>query len=347
MKSYISFAIFGCLLLTGCSATNAVLKPPAGLRPCCAFGTDLQAKFLNIPVPFFKINNMLDQNHLGNHLYNDGSQPVLKQLFDWSEEKNGLVCTQKGGFIDIAHVRDTADYTFYLFKQMPNYLGSGKSLSLPAELRNREIFFPKNETRVSINEQIKLAGLIAFRLAQWHEIAQWFGYESAFSIPETVSAFSPEDLYSNMLGAIIAMQVLRGNPQMDKEQFATQFQQQLSHNLIALGIVDKETATEKIKALDGTWWDSHKRLPDKWLVLKRSYNLALTITPNWVIDGQKLSLSDNLNLEDLLELHLIKNPKVNEKGLKNLPANLYKKVFTTKDFQELANFAKKEDEIKK
>ncbi len=350
MKKYIYYTLL-FLLLEGCSSNSDSLKPPAGLRPCCAFGDNLQAKFLGIHIPFFRIDNMLDKDHLGDHLYNDGSQSVLGQLFDWSKEKDGLVYTKRGGFIDIAHVRDTADYTFYLFKQLPTYLGSGKSLILPPELRQRELYFPKNTELLPINSQLELAALTAFQLAQWHEIAQWFGYESEFGISETVSAFSPEDLYSNMLGAIIAMQVLRENPQMDKNEFSQHFKQQLTTHLIKFGIVDKKTAAQKIKALDGIWWDSHKRLPDKWLVLRRSYDLALTLTPNWVTRGTTLHLTDTFGNSQpatkWLQFRLVATyrliSKLQEKSLAELPANLYKKIFTPQDFQSLANFAEQED----
>ncbi len=33
----------------------------------------------------------------------------MKNLLGLSEEQNGLIYTRRGGFIDIAHVRDTAD----------------------------------------------------------------------------------------------------------------------------------------------------------------------------------------------------------------------------------------------
>lgn len=41
-----------------------------------------------------------------------------------------------------------------------------------------------------------LAGHLAFEIAQWHEIAQWYGFQSVPGFSEEISAFSPEDLYS-------------------------------------------------------------------------------------------------------------------------------------------------------
>ncbi|PBD34343.1 hypothetical protein CK247_30710, partial [Klebsiella pneumoniae] len=33
------------------------------------------------------------------------------------------------------------------------------------------------------------------RIAQWHEIAQWYGFQSVPGFSEEISAFSPEDLW--------------------------------------------------------------------------------------------------------------------------------------------------------
>ncbi|OWA85706.1 hypothetical protein BV377_29140, partial [Klebsiella pneumoniae] len=44
----------------------------------------------------------------------------------------------------------------------------------------------------------QLAGHLAFEIALWHEIAQWYGFQSVPGFSEEISAFSPEDLYSNL-----------------------------------------------------------------------------------------------------------------------------------------------------
>ena len=51
---------------------------------------------------------------------------------------------------------------------------------------------------------VPLAQWIAFQLSTWHEIATWFGWSALSIFPEEASAFSPEDLYSNLLGIRIA-----------------------------------------------------------------------------------------------------------------------------------------------
>lgn len=56
---------------------------------------------------------------------------VLSEL---SKEKLDLIYTEKGGFIDIAHVKDTADYTLSLFTEIFAYLGENYQIQLDNEL---------------------------------------------------------------------------------------------------------------------------------------------------------------------------------------------------------------------
>ena len=88
------------------------LTAPESLRPCCAFGYDLHVRAIGVPIPVYQIGNVLTLDTLGRHHYNDSALGAVKNLVGLSEEKNGLIYTRRGGFIDIAHVRDTADNTF-------------------------------------------------------------------------------------------------------------------------------------------------------------------------------------------------------------------------------------------
>ncbi len=110
--------------------TLGELPPPESLRPCCAFGYDLHVRAAGIPIPMYQIGNVLTLGTLGKHHYNDSAFGAVKNLLGLSEEQNGLIHTRRGGFIDIAHVRDTADNTFYLFNRIA-----------PTLARRRRIFY--------------------------------------------------------------------------------------------------------------------------------------------------------------------------------------------------------------
>lgn len=94
------------------------LSAPDGLRPCCAFGYNLKAQALGIPVPLYQLNNVVEADELGEHHYNDSLLGAVANLMGISSEQDGLVYTVHGGFIDIAHVRDTADMTLFLFSHI-------------------------------------------------------------------------------------------------------------------------------------------------------------------------------------------------------------------------------------
>ncbi len=110
------------------------LSPPESLRPCCAFGYDLHVRAVGIPIPVYQIGNVLTLDSLGKHHYNDSALGAVKNLLGLSEEQNGLIYTRRGGFIDIAHVRDTADYTFYLFNRISPTLGQAGRIFYSEEL---------------------------------------------------------------------------------------------------------------------------------------------------------------------------------------------------------------------
>lgn len=340
------------LSLMSLSTHAADLKAPVGVRPCCAFGVDLKAQLGKVPVPFFSLENVLNSNDVGTHHYNDGSASISGSLLGLADEENGLIFTKLAGFIDTAHVRDTADYTYYLFQLNQRYLGKEHNLELPAELRTRKLTWHAQPSNLSHAEKTefnaKAAALTAFRLAQWHEIAQWFGMVSVGGFDELASAFSSEDLYSNMLGANLAMRVLIAQPKLTTDQFAKAMNLALKEELDHLQAQPKSLTRKKIQQLDGEWWDSSKRLPNKWAVLFRDYHLALTLTPNYPGAEHKLMLESQFSnqqaIESWLSLELIASD--DEAAFSQLPEELiHKRHWTVEDFQTIASFAKQHDTL--
>lgn len=232
-----------------------IIDAPSGLRPCCAFGINMKSKLSVIPVPFFTVNNIVQIADLSTHHYNDGTQGVIKSLLGKVDEVNGLIYTSRGGIIDTAHVRDTGDNTFYIYKQLQNNLGHENHFVLEAELRHRVINLHSAPVNLSIKEKIEaeiyLSGLLAFRLAQWHEVAQWFGFTSVAGFKEYPSAYSPEDLYSNMLGAKIAIEVIQNNPNLTLAEYQTEYPIIFLNHLKALGAKGAARTAQIMHELDG------------------------------------------------------------------------------------------------
>lgn len=341
-NNWVSMIITG-LLVSG--SFSAYANAPVGVRPCCAFGTNLHTEIGGVKVPFVSVENVLNVNELGDHIYNDGSQNIASSLIGMGDEKNGIFYSPKAGFLDSAHIRDTADFTYYLYTELKDNLGTNYTITLSPELKDRVIQLTESKTHFTPEERLKisveLAALTAYRLAQWHEIAQWFGMESVGGFKEFASAFSPEDLYSNMLGAQLASLVLMTDPTLSKEAFSAAMTVAIEAKFVELGVVSKEESQAQINKMDGVWWDSSKGLPNKWVVIHREYHLGTDLHPNGIQEGVEVRLSTEY--EALATLKLMHN--ANDSAFNALPEALRNKAYwTPDDFQTIADFAKAQDE---
>jgi hypothetical protein len=323
------------------------LAPPESLRPCCAFGYDLHVRAIGVPIPVYQIGNVLTLDTLGHHHYNDSALGAVTNLIGLSEEKTGLIYTHRGGFIDIAHVRDTADNTLYLFSKIYPKLGQRWRFFYSEELGLRRVqlkaFTPPAGMTQRYTIAAWLAGKIGFELAQWHEIAQWYGFPSVPGFSEEISAFSPEDLYSNLLGARLAITVILQGHAGSVDDYNKAMDVELKKTLAGLGAVNREETEKMFREVDGDWWNSHRRVPDKFLVLKRNYQLSDNRFPTPVPfeKAQPYELTMPVNVEgftlsSLGELQIHKG-----KDMARLPVP--KGFYTPSQFQPLADKAEAAD----
>jgi len=113
----------------------ADVPEPKSLRPCCILGNDVGAEIGSIPVPGYEISYTLDVNTLGTHQFNKGVLTLdprgEKGLF--SDEVSGILYTCRGGFLDIAHVRDNADRTLFFASQVGRLAATGGTIQLSDE----------------------------------------------------------------------------------------------------------------------------------------------------------------------------------------------------------------------
>jgi hypothetical protein len=156
-----------------------------GSRPCCLLTPD---------GPIFDNDSPLD------HVYGT----------DHGDAK-GIVYTCHAGFVDLGHTRDLIDLTRYYYDQLKRSGGAkGKKLN---SFNYQALLGANIEIRNTIpsTDLVAVAGRLAYLESVLHEIESywwiapigpWPGYHN--------SAFSPEDLVSNHLGAIVGMQAIRG-----------------------------------------------------------------------------------------------------------------------------------------
>jgi hypothetical protein len=155
--------------------------------------------------------NWPDPEALGKHGY--GVNP---------SERNGIVYTCRGGDIDIAHLRISADWTRYLTKKTYRRLMKNKTtfsykLRVDRSRNYVTLTYPENwkelseEEREAIAQEVSaaLGPHLAFTMTTWHEILTWFGFKCIGLGTEFPSAFSWEDSYSNLLGTILGAEALK------------------------------------------------------------------------------------------------------------------------------------------
>ncbi|EFA6995956.1 DUF4056 domain-containing protein [Escherichia coli] len=325
------------------------LSPPEGLRACCAFGYDLGVRvpWLRTPLPFFHLDNVVEAGSTGGHHYNDSFVSGMLSLTGGGREHNGIIFTTQGGFVDTAHVRDTADMTVFIFTRLWPRLGQAFVLSPGRdELAQRRLVFRAFTPPSSVRDRYVLAAEIsarlAYQLAVWHEIAQWYGFESVPGYPETVSAFSPEDLWSNLLGARVALSLIFSGQTADRRMYETAMQNALKQVLVHLGGGAASRTRFQLRMLDRVWWNSRCLLPDKWLVIKRNYDVDADRLPVSVPGGDMKPLRLSLPLRPeaavLAELQLWPG-----QDMKRLPVP--EGYYTGKDFAGLASRARAGDSV--
>ena len=269
------------------------IPAPKHLRPCCDFGYNLRLRYGFLPIPGYRITNIKTIDEVGPHDYDSAVVTLGSQGELVSEENNGLVFTCRGGFIDTAHVRDYADWTIYLASKLSGHLRSGTTLELSNEAGTRRIVLERVDRQFLRTHDpaaltMAIAQWLAVQLSMWHEIATWYGSSSFPGFPEKASAFSPEDLYSNVLGTKIAAATAFAGGARSEILYARSADAWLRAAVDSLGPASKQTAIEAMRSLDGIWWQSGVRLPDPSVLLRRDISNGDTFTP-WLVPQARAS----------------------------------------------------------
>jgi len=269
----------------------ADLPEPTRLRPCCVFGYDVGAEVGSIPVPGYKIRSVLDIDTLGTHQYGMGVVALQPRGGEriLSDEESGLLYTCRGGFIDIAHVRDNADRTLYLVSQIGRIAASGGIIPIAGEGAERRIVVkpldPRLVRQYGAREVItSLAEWLDFQASIWHEIATWYGWSST-RFAERPSAFSPEDAYSNLIGAKLAGTLIRRQAASSELEYNRELTVLLRDALVKLGPLPQPATRRALEYVDGIWWDSTKRVPNNELVRHRNFNIGPRLYPWKLVDA--------------------------------------------------------------
>lgn len=330
-----SFFISIVILSLGFSKTGFAKVPPITakelekipkriIRPCCAFGDELKLAGF----PFKNFTTITSTEFIGDHVF----------LGDKSEN-NGIVYTHRGGFIDIAHLRDYADWTAYLY----NYLTFNNGNLIEKKLGNEagaKILRVDLSSKPSKEEILRIAGSIAHDLSLWHEISTWFGATVIPLVPEKYSSFSPEDQYSNLLGVILGMEAIQSD--LPYNEAMTKL---LKQKLSLLECVESlEETKQAFSATDQIWWDSEIKLPSQKVLKKRYISENETLLP-WMINNSKngipleTPIKKNEALFTLYTLNIKSNYRFKKKELEEMGIQ---KEISNRDFPTIISFIKKQ-----
>jgi hypothetical protein len=236
---------------------------------------------------------------LGSHAYTGG---FFHSLFH-PAERNGIVYTCRGGFIDITHTRKLADWAAYLAYQIRAAIRANqRDFSFQMREPSRSyvrIEYPPDwdqwlagtRDAAATEVSIQLASYLAYTACIWHEMLTWFGYKAIGFYPEFNSAFSWEDCYSNALGCRIAEVALR-DPNQEFDQAVTLL---FKRELERLKVQPRPAAWVAGRAVHGQWFTGNYF----WFqIIKRNFDIGTGddfVTP-WPVPG--LSACDEARPEN-------------------------------------------------
>ena len=236
-----------CLVLA-CTACAWAIDAPR-LRPSPYFGSFSGMSYSNL-------------QDLGKHDYS--------RFFG---ENNSLIYTARAGYIDMGHLRESADRARYLFEVCyENIRTSNGDFSfdvIEPAVYHVTIDYPDNWSQLSDHERNRIARDVAIEMGQhfahlstvWHEIVTWYGYASTGLLSEKASSFSWEDSYSDLLGSKLGAMVLREYPHSYNDGMT----QVIARELARLDPQSVETAKKATDTISGKWFSG--RYP--FLTMKR------------------------------------------------------------------------------
>ena len=207
-----------------------------------------------MPFPvWYSPYNPVSVDDLGTHRYiAAGGLPM------WvGEESRGTIYTTRGGFLDLAHIRNSIDLTRYTYEHVADAFRDGRTelemLSSEPDLYRVRLDPPKrwkNERQRRL-AAVHVAGRLGYLMTTWHEVVTWFGY-TGIVVSEQPSAFSYDDAPSHMVGVIAAMRALEKQPDLDR--FDEAVTRELAEYLRDLGAVSAEEVAKAMEESKADGW---------------------------------------------------------------------------------------------
>lgn len=241
-----------------------------GVRPACGSGgctsSGLQSPKTRIgALPFPGISSLYaaaDPAGVTPHRYEGGLQTVFA-----AEGDRGIIYTTRAGFIDMAHLRESMDWTWYLARLIE---------ASPEEQGVRVVRFSHEcvdgELRVPAGldeaQRAYVAGLAAYRLLTWHEVSTWYGYSLVPLVSEKRSTFTVDDTTSHVVGVGLGRTLAVAAH--SREEYDAAAGDALEALMARIGALGPSETTRMCDRVKGSWWqgssaillDAHTALRD-------------------------------------------------------------------------------------
>ncbi len=207
--------------------------------------------------------------------------------------------------------------TFYLFNRIAPTLGQAGRIFYSEELGVRrvaaECLYAAGGRQAALS-----AGGLARRASGLRnrpsgiEIAQWYGFQSVPGFFRRDFRFFRPRISTPIYWALrLAINVILSGHGGSLEDYNQAMDAALKQVLTRLLVATRERRKRCFQQIDGDWWNSHRRVPDKFLVLKRNYDLQENRLPTPVpfetMPPYRLTMPEQVGgfrLRDLGELQI-------------------------------------------
>jgi hypothetical protein len=222
---------------SGRSVGTSLPGRPAA-RPCCLLAYQPVFPWALFPWvdPLFDTSERLD------HRYGAGIWSYVRRT-----EINGLVYTCSVGIIDLGHVRHVADLTYYYYGWLRQATEPGTSLQTVGH--DGLIKLTRSLPADDLNLRLQIAQNLAYDESIFYEIETYWSK----LLGQHHSAFSPEDLVSNLLGTYVAGQAVE-YMQLKAVGFDIAVSQVLAATLARLGALSVAQTKAALVALEDGWF---------------------------------------------------------------------------------------------
>lgn len=203
-----------------------------------------------------------DPMKLGPHYYEDWPSRARRP----QEGSSGIVYTTRGGFLDLSHVRESADWVRYIAGRVAPMLMADEqagvatwehqdtAFTLRAEPPAWFAALPREERASQVGAvSAEIAAAAAYLLMTWHEVATWGGWTTVPLVSERRSAFTWDDSMSHVVGIEVGRKVVRSGWRSGPE-YDRALAESLARELRRLDARSPRETDEAAEAVKGLWW---------------------------------------------------------------------------------------------